>query len=82
MVVNYLKDVSTMLTTVLAVETGNITQHLQAELQILKITFVFDHISSARCNSFQHVFLSNMSKGNPQPFGDLLKFRIEARSSD
>ena len=63
--VNYLKDVSTMLTIVSAVRTGNIIQHLQAERQMLKLTFVFDHIDSARYNSFQYVFLSKISKDNP-----------------
>ena len=45
-----------------AVRTGNITQHLQAERQMLKIIFAFDHINYSRYNSFQHVFLSNISK--------------------
>ena len=42
---------------------SNITQH--AERQMLKLIFVLDHINSARYNSFQHVFLSNLSKDNP-----------------
>ena len=36
MLVNYLKDVSTLLAIVSTVQTGNITQHLQAERQMLK----------------------------------------------
>ena len=39
MAVNYFKGVSPMLTIVSTVRTGNITQHLQAERQMLKLTF-------------------------------------------
>ena len=56
MVVNSLNDVSTMLAIISAVRTGNITQHLQAERQMLKLIFTFDHIKYARYNSFQHAF--------------------------
>ena len=80
MLVNYLKDVSTLLAIVSVVQTGNITQHLQAERQMLKtkgkslFLLFFNHISCACHNSSQHVFLSNLSKENPQAFGDLLKY--------
>ena len=80
MVVSCLKDVSTMLTIVSAVRTRNITQHFQAERQMLRLIFTFDHINYVRYNSFQHVFLSNHSKGNPQAFDDLLKYRFGATS--
>ena len=65
MVLNYLKDVSAMLTIVSAVRTGNVTQHLQAERQMLKLAFAFDQINYARYNSSQHAFLSNLLKDNP-----------------
>ena len=39
MAVNYFKGVPPMLTIVSAVRTGNITQHLQAGRQMLKLTF-------------------------------------------
>ena len=81
MVVNYLKDVSTMLTIVTAVQTGNITQLLQAERQMLKLIFTFDLINYDCYNSFQHVLLNNLSKDNPQVFHDLLKYRFGATSS-
>ena len=77
MVVNYLKDVSTVLAIVSAVRTRNITQHLQAGRQMLKLIFVFDHISYVRYNSFQHVFLSKLSKYSPQAFDDLLNMVLE-----
>ena len=60
MVMNFLKDVSTMLAIVSAVAAENITLHLQAEKQILKLTFTFDHINYACYNSFLNVFLSNL----------------------
>ena len=56
MVMNYLKDVSTMLVITSAIRTGNITQHLQAESQMLKLIFAFDHIKYVRYNSFQQAF--------------------------
>ena len=65
MLVNYLKDVSTMLAIVSAVRTRNITQHLQAERKILKLILVFVHINYAPYNSFQHVFLNNLFKRWP-----------------
>ena len=74
MVVNYLKDVSTVLATVSAVQTGKITHHLQTERQMLKLIFAFDHINHACYNSFQHVFLTNLLKHNPQVFGDRFKY--------
>ena len=44
-VVNYLKDESAMLAILSTAETGTITQHLQAERQILKLIFAFDRIT-------------------------------------
>ena len=62
MLVNYLKDVSTMLAIVSAVRTRKITQHLPAERKILKLILAFVHINYAPYNSFQHVFLNNLFK--------------------
>ena len=56
MVVNYLKDVSTMLAIISAARTGNITQHFQTERSIPKLIFAFDHIKYACYNSFQQAF--------------------------
>ena len=61
MAVNYLKDVSTIIS---AVRSRNITRH-QADRQMLKLILAFDHINCARYNSFQHVFLGNLLKDNP-----------------
>ena len=53
-----------MLAVVSAVQTGNIIKHIQAERRMLIVAF--GHINFARFHSFQHVFLSNLSKDNPQ----------------
>ena len=45
-----------MLAIISAVQTGNITQQLQAERQMLKLIFAFDHINYACYNSFQQTF--------------------------
>ena len=81
MVVNYWKDVSNILVIVSSTWTGSITQHLQAERQIPKLIFVFDHINCVSYNSFQHAFLNNPSKDSPQAFDDLLKYGFGATSS-
>ena len=47
---------------------------------MLKLIFGFDHVNYARYSLFQHAFLSNLSKGNPQAFADLLKYRFRATS--
>ena len=56
MVVNYLKDVTNMLAIISAVQTGNITQLFQAEKEMVKLIFAFDHIKYARYNSFEQAF--------------------------
>ena len=45
MVMNYCKDFLTMLAVLTVIWTGNITQHRQAERQMLKYIFTFDHNS-------------------------------------
>ena len=51
----YLKNVSTMLALVSEVR-------FSAEWNILKLIFGFDHISYARRNTYQHVYLNNSSR--------------------
>ena len=66
-----------MLAIAFALQTGNSTQHLQTERQILKLIFAFDQIKHARYNSFQHVLLSNLSKDNQKPLTISLKTDLE-----
>ena len=56
MVVNYLKDASSILAMIFAVWTGNITQQIQGERKVLKLIFAFDLIKFNRYNSFQQGF--------------------------
>ena len=53
MVVNYLKDVTNMLAIISTVQNGNITQLFQAEKEMVKLIFAFDHIKYTRYNSFE-----------------------------
>ena len=46
--------------------------HLQAERELLKIVFAFDHINYARYNSFQHMLLSQEQRLNSRACQDLL----------
>ena len=48
---------------------------------MLKLIFAFDHINYTRFNSFQYVFLSNLSKDNQQAWCDILKYGFGATSS-
>ena len=56
MLVNYLKDLSSMLHIIFAGRAGNINLHLTAERHMLKLIFAFDHIKYNRYNSFQQAF--------------------------
>ena len=57
MTLQYLKDVSLMLSFVAGARESDINLHLQAEEKILKMVFAFDHVNYARYNSYQHLFL-------------------------
>ena len=67
----YLKDVSTMLAMVSAVREGNLRRHIEAEREMLSLTFAFNHQNYARYCSYQHVFLQNMSAENEEAFQQL-----------
>ena len=69
--VMHLKDVSTMLAIVSAVREGNLRRHIEAEREMLSLTFAFNHQDYARYCSYQHVFLQNMSQENEQAFRQL-----------
>ena len=71
--VMHLKDVSTMLAMVSAVREGNRRRYIEAEHEMLSLTFAFSHQkkSYARYCRYQHVFLQNMSQENEQAFRQL-----------
>ena len=54
----YLKDVSALLSMVAAVWESNIELHLQAQRNMILLTFAFNHINYARYCTYQHVLLS------------------------
>ena len=81
MTINYLKDVSTMLAIVSAVREGDLKIHLQAERQMLKLIFAFDHIHYARYNTFQHVNLLDLQRRNTSSFQDLYIYGYGATST-
>ena len=72
MTMQYLKDISLMLSIVSAVRESHFERHIQAERQFLKLVFAFDHINYARYNSYQHLFLTNMKNENDGAYQDLV----------
>ena len=74
MTIQYLKDVSNLLALVSAVRENNIEKHLQAERQMVKQVFAFDHQNYARYLSYQHVFLRELQKNGHPAFKDLVNY--------
>ena len=68
MTISYLKDVSIMLAIVSAVREGYLKRYLQAERQMLKLMFEFDHIHYARYSTFQHVNILDLGCRNTSFF--------------
>ena len=71
MVVSYLEDVSSLLAMVRAVREGDFALHLQAEREMLKFCFAFDHVHYSRYLSYQHILLNDMSNKNHLAIIDL-----------
>ncbi len=71
MTMAYLKDVSALLALVSAVRESDLERHLEAEREMLKHCFAFDHINYARYLSFQHVFLRDLQRRNHPAIDDL-----------
>ena len=69
--VNYLKDVSLLLSLVSAVRECNIEQHLQAEQKMIYLTFAYDHPNYARFNTYQNVYLNYLKQTENPAFQDL-----------
>ena len=57
MTIAYLKDVSSLLALVSGVRDNNFKLHLQAEREMLKHVFAFDHVNYARYLGYQQVYL-------------------------
>ena len=69
--VNYLKDVSLLLSLVSAVRECNIEQHIQAERNMIYLAFAYDHHNYARYNTYQNVYLSYLKQIDHPAFHDL-----------
>ena len=62
--VSYLHDVSSLLALLRSVRVSDFELHMQAERDMLKYCFAFDHVNYARYLTFQHVLLSTMANEN------------------
>ena len=64
MTIRYLKDISSLRALVSAVCEKNLERHLQAQREMLKYCFTFDHINYARYLSYQQVYLKSLEVNN------------------
>ncbi len=71
MTVAFLRDISSLLALVSAVREGDFDRHLQAERDMLRFLFAFDHQNYARYLSYQHVYLSDLKLTNNAAYQDL-----------
>ena len=71
MTIEYIKDVSSLLALVAAVRDSNFELHLQAEREIIKHCFAFDHVNYARYLSYQQVYLRDLQRENHPAIKDL-----------
>ncbi len=69
--VQYLKDVSVMLALISSVRECDIERHLEAEREMISLSFGFDHQNYARYCSFQHVSLQELKRIQHPAFHDL-----------
>ena len=68
MMVEYIKDVSLLLSMISSVREMSIVRHLEAERAFLPQLFAFGHPNYAR---YQHVMLSTLQDSNPKIWQDL-----------
>ena len=66
--VNYLKDVSLLLSLVSVLRECNIEQHLQTEMNMIYLAFAYDHQNYARYNTYQNVYLSHLEQTDHPEF--------------
>jgi len=71
MTIAYLKDISSLLALVWAVRVGNLECHLQAEREMIKFCFAFDHVNYSRYLSFQQVYLRDLERNNHPAINDI-----------
>ena len=66
--INYLKDISFLLSLVSVVRECNIEQHLLAERNVIYQAFAYDHQNYARYNTYQNVYLSRFKQTDHSAF--------------
>ena len=69
--VAYLKDVPSLLSLVRSVRDRNFNLHMEAQREMLKFCFSFNHINYARYMTYQHLFLSQLEIENHPAVIDL-----------
>ena len=69
--VNYLKDVSLLLSLVPAVRGWNIEQHLLAERKTIYLAFAYDYQNHERYNTYQNVYQSCLKQIDHPAFHNL-----------
>lgn len=74
MTMQYLRDISLMLSIVSAVRENKYDRHLEAEREFLKLVFAFDHVNYAKYNTYYHVFMSNLKSTDNEAYQELVKF--------
>ena len=71
MTICFLRDVSTLLAMASAVKEKNFERHLQAEREMIKFCFTFDHINYSRYLTCQYVYLRILQRERSKAVADL-----------
>ena len=71
MIVEYIHDVSALLSLISSVRELSIARHLQAERNFLPQLFAFGHVNYARYLTYQHVCLQDLKSTNPKAWKEL-----------
>ena len=71
MTVEFLKDVSLVLSLVSAARDNNFDLHLQAEKQMIPLTGAYDHYHYTRYLTYQHVLYSNLKHESSPEYRNL-----------
>ena len=78
----YIRDVSALLALVSAVRESDFERHLAAERQMLPLLFSYNHFNYSRYNTYQHFFLLNLKKNQPDVYKDIIERGIGANYSE
>ena len=70
-IVEYIHDVSALLTLISSVREFSFERHLQAERNLLSQLFAFGQVNYARYLTYQHVRLQDLKSTNPKAWQEL-----------